>query len=101
MTPRVLSNVVSTILYEKRFGPYFVEPVVCGLEEKDGELVPYISAYDLIGAGLFAEDFVLAGTSSEALYGLCESFYKPDLVCFNYFFLLLKFKENKKFIFKK
>jgi 20S proteasome alpha/beta subunit len=53
---------------------------ITGLEEKDGEVIPYISAYDLIGAGLFADDFVLAGTASEQLYGLCESFYKPDMV---------------------
>jgi len=30
MRPKVLANVVSSMLYEKRFGPYFVEPVVCG-----------------------------------------------------------------------
>ena len=54
---------------------YFV-----GLEEKDGEIEPYIYAADLIGAGLFADDFVVAGTASEALYGLCESLYKPEMV---------------------
>jgi hypothetical protein len=27
-----------------------------------------------------ATDFVVGGTSSEELYGVCESFYKPDLV---------------------
>lgn len=46
----------------------------------DGSVRPYISAYDLIGAGCFPEDFVVAGTASEALYGLCESLYKPDMV---------------------
>jgi 20S proteasome subunit beta 3 len=54
-----------------------VEPVICGL---DGEK-PFICAMDLIGAPLFAEDFVLAGaSSSEALYGVCETLYRPDLV---------------------
>eukprot|EP01092_Planopodium_desertum_P010944 TRINITY_DN4961_c0_g1_i1.p1 TRINITY_DN4961_c0_g1~~TRINITY_DN4961_c0_g1_i1.p1 ORF type:complete len:215 (+),score=30.76 TRINITY_DN4961_c0_g1_i1:39-647(+) len=77
MKVSVFSNLVATTLYEKRFGPYFCEPVICGLEGKDSK--PYIAAYDLIGAGLFAKDFVLAGTCSEALYGMCESLYKPDL----------------------
>uniref|UniRef100_A0A7S4PGD9 Proteasome subunit beta n=1 Tax=Paramoeba aestuarina TaxID=180227 RepID=A0A7S4PGD9_9EUKA len=80
MGPKVLSNVINSILYERRFGPYFVEPVVCGLEETDdGGIEPYIYAADLIGAGLYADDFVVAGTASEALYGLCESLYKPDM----------------------
>jgi len=74
--PKVFSNLVSTLLYERRFGPYFIEPVVAGLEP-DG--TPYISAMDLIGAPLLAEDFVIAGTCSENLYGMCESLYKPDL----------------------
>jgi len=76
INPRIFANVVSNMLYEKRFGPYFVEPVICGL---DGEK-PFICAMDLIGAPLFAEDFVLAGSSaSEALYGVCETLYKPNL----------------------
>jgi len=31
MKPNVFANVVSSSLYAKRFGPYFVEPVVAGL----------------------------------------------------------------------
>jgi 20S proteasome subunit beta 3 len=53
-----------------------VEPVIAGLE-KDGK--PYICAMDLIGAPLFTNDFVVSGTCNEALYGLCESLYRPDL----------------------
>jgi len=35
---------------------------------------------DLIGAPLLADDFVISGASSaEALYGVCETLYKPDL----------------------
>merc|ERR1711862_603735 len=50
MGPSVLGNLISTLLYEKRFGPYFTEPVVAGIDK--GE--PYICAMDLIGAPLFA-----------------------------------------------
>jgi len=83
--PRVFSNLVSTLLYEKRFGPYFVEPIIAGLDtvrdEKTSELkhnVPFICAMDLIGAQVETSDFLVGGTSSEELYGICESFYKPD-----------------------
>ena len=31
ITPEIFSSIVSNILYEKRFGPYFVEPIVAGL----------------------------------------------------------------------
>lgn len=31
MSPRVFGNLVSTTLYEKRFGPYFSEPVIAGI----------------------------------------------------------------------
>jgi len=72
-----------------------VEPVIAGIE-KDGkvssfffsneshvfnvDLQPYICAMDLIGAPLFTDDFVVSGTANEALYGLCESLYRPNLV---------------------
>lgn len=74
------ANLVSTILYESRFGPWFIEPVVCGLEDRDGKKdVPYLSAMDLIGAPVTADDFVVAGTCTEQLYGVCESMYKKDM----------------------
>jgi len=76
----VFSNLVSTMLYESRFGPWFIEPVVCGLETKDGkENVPYLCAMDLIGAPVYTDDFVVSGTCSEQLYGVCEAMYKPDM----------------------
>lgn len=77
MKPSTFASLVSTILYEKRFGPYFVEPVIAGLEGPDN--TPYINAMDLIGAEVTADDFVVSGTNVESLYGTCESFYKPDL----------------------
>lgn len=77
MDPETFANLVSTMLYEKRFGPYFVEPVICGLSGPDNK--PFIAAMDLIGAPLLAKDSVVAGTCSEALYGMTESLWKPDL----------------------
>jgi 20S proteasome subunit beta 3 len=77
MSPNVFSNMVSNLLYEKRFGPYFCEPVICGLE--GAEHKPYMCGMDLLGAQVYTDDFILAGDCPEAMYGLCESVYKPDL----------------------
>ena len=60
----------------RSFGPYFVEPVVAGL---DASGAPFVCAMDLIGAPVFTDDFVVAGTSSENLYGMCEGLFRPDL----------------------
>ena len=61
-----------------RFGYYFVEPVIVGLDPKSHD--PYISTMDLIGCPMETKDFVVVGTCSEQLYGMCESLWKPDLV---------------------
>lgn len=76
LTPKTFSNLLSNILYEKRFGPYFVEPIVAGLS-KSGE--PFLSGMDLIGAPVSTDDFVVTGTCTGNLYGMCESLYKKDL----------------------
>ena len=51
--PTTLANLVSSSLYEKRFGPWFVGPVVAGLEEKTGK--PFICGFDSIGCIDFAK----------------------------------------------
>ncbi|CAM6092570.1 unnamed protein product [Calypogeia fissa] len=76
MRPETFASLVSAMLYEKRFGPYFCEPIIAGLSEDD---VPFICTTDLIGAKQMSKDFVVSGTASESLYGACESMYKPDL----------------------
>jgi 20S proteasome subunit beta 3 len=75
--PKTFAALVSNTLYEKRFGPYFAEPVICGLDAETNE--PFLCATDLIGAECFTKDFVVSGTSSENLYGMCESLYRPDM----------------------
>eukprot|EP00657_Telonema_sp_P-1_P000271 TRINITY_DN10496_c0_g1_i1.p1 TRINITY_DN10496_c0_g1~~TRINITY_DN10496_c0_g1_i1.p1 ORF type:complete len:130 (-),score=44.04 TRINITY_DN10496_c0_g1_i1:82-471(-) len=73
--PSTTSHVLSSMLYEKRFGPYFVEPVIVGME--GGK--PFLCATDLIGAAVYTDDFVLSGTCDQYMYGACESFWKPDM----------------------
>jgi 20S proteasome subunit beta 3 len=76
MSPKALAQLISTMLYEHRFGPYFVEPVIAGLDER-GKV--FLCATDLIGAPVYTDDFVVAGTASESLYGMCESVWAPGL----------------------
>merc|ERR1719198_2540598 len=55
MSPTVFSNMVSNLLYEKRFGPYFCEPVICGLQGPENK--PYLCGMDLLGAQVYTDDF--------------------------------------------
>ncbi|KAJ3092704.1 proteasome core particle subunit beta 3, partial [Quaeritorhiza haematococci] len=77
ITARRFAHLVSSTLYERRFGPYFAEPVIAGFET-DGK-TPFICSMDLIGCINFAKDFVVTGTASEQLYGMCESLWEPGL----------------------
>ncbi|RKP15444.1 20S proteasome subunit beta 3 [Piptocephalis cylindrospora] len=74
--PETFAHLLSSTLYEKRFGPYFVDPVVAGIN-KDGK--PFICSTDLIGCINYAKDFVVSGTASSKLFGTCESLWEPDL----------------------
>ncbi len=58
--PTTFGHMVSSMLYEKRFGPYFTAPVIAGLEE-DG--TPYLCGMDSIGAMETAKDFMVQGTA--------------------------------------
>jgi len=74
--PEAFAKLASSTLYEARFGPWFVEPVIAGLNNKNE---PFIAATDLIGCINFAKDFVVSGTASEKLFGMAESLWEPDL----------------------
>lgn len=74
--PQTLANLVSSTLYERRFGPYFVGPLVAGLDKKNK---PFVCGFDLIGCIDFAKDFIVSGTASDQLYGMCELLYEPNL----------------------
>ena len=78
IAPKTFANLVSSSLYERRFGPWFVSPVVAGLDQKTGK--PFICGFDSIGCIDFAKDFIVAGTATEQLFGMCENLWEPDLV---------------------
>lgn len=62
----------------RRFGPYFVSPVIAGLDPDTAE--PYLAGMDTIGAIETAKDFMVAGTAPDSLYGMCESMWRPNMV---------------------
>jgi len=76
-SPLTFAHLISSSLYEKRFGPWFVSPVVAGIDGKTGK--PFVCGFDSIGCIDFAKDFIVSGTASDQLFGTCEGLWEPDL----------------------
>ncbi|KRZ74174.1 Proteasome subunit beta type-3, partial [Trichinella papuae] len=77
VTPEVFCRMLSNMLYENRFSPYFCEPVVAGIDWKTSE--PYVANMDLIGCICKPNDFVLSGTGDLQMYGMCESVWEKNM----------------------
>ncbi|OAF69193.1 Proteasome subunit beta type-3 [Intoshia linei] len=75
--PDVTLTMLSNLLYERRFGPYFIEPVVAGLKPDTFE--PYIGSTDLIGCKMSTNNFLVSGTCEDQLYGACESTFRENM----------------------
>ena len=78
MKASTFSHLMESMLYGRRFAPWFVEPVIAGLEGDDN--TPFVYASDLLGAGMRTDDFVVSGTCTENMAGMCESLYKKNMV---------------------
>ena len=78
LTPQLFINLVASTLYEHRFSPFYLNPIVVGLDVQDN-YKPYVACYDSIGCITQSGEFQVAGTSSEMLYGTCEAFFKPKM----------------------
>eukprot|EP00586_Coscinodiscus_wailesii_P018138 CAMPEP_0172517422 /NCGR_PEP_ID=MMETSP1066-20121228/284919_1 /TAXON_ID=671091 /ORGANISM="Coscinodiscus wailesii, Strain CCMP2513" /LENGTH=191 /DNA_ID=CAMNT_0013299417 /DNA_START=129 /DNA_END=704 /DNA_ORIENTATION=- len=76
MSPKAFAELLSNVLYEKRFGSYFVEPIVAGLND-DGS--PFLVNMDCIGAPCLAKDYVVAGTATANMHGMCETLWKEGM----------------------
>lgn len=77
LDPKRFINLVISMLYEHRFGSYFIQPVIAGLDPVTNK--PIIAGSDSIGAMNIFEDYVVGGTSSDSLYGICESYWRPGM----------------------
>ena len=51
--------------------------MVAGLSDAN---IPFLAGMDLIGAPVFRDDFVVAGTCTQNLHGMCEALYRQDMV---------------------
>eukprot|EP00760_Papus_ankaliazontas_P035907 PhM_4_TR8080/c0_g1_i1/m.5977/K02735/PSMB3; 20S proteasome subunit beta 3 len=76
INPEPFANMFSNMLYERRFGPWFVEPVIAGFNPDNSV---FLCSTDLIGAKSHPEDFVCTGTCEESLMGMCEALWRPGL----------------------
>mmetsp|Transcript_47636 Transcript_47636/g.112371 ORF Transcript_47636/g.112371 Transcript_47636/m.112371 type:complete len:202 (-) Transcript_47636:742-1347(-) len=74
--PLILVTMLSLFLYQNRFSPFVVETIVAGLNENEK---PLICTMDVLGATSFSSKFVVSGTCSESLYGICENYWKPGM----------------------
>ena len=80
LRPITLASRISTMLYGQRFSPWFVEPIVAGIDDSiDGNNTPFICSMDLLGSIVFAKDFAVSGTASSSLAGVCESLWAPEM----------------------
>nr|ALS04384.1 proteasome subunit beta type-3-like protein [Acartia pacifica] len=77
MKPKTFANMISNMLYERRFGPFFVEPIVAGLDPVTFE--PYVCCMDLIGCITTPKDYVVGGTPDEQMHGMCETLWEPNM----------------------
>lgn len=68
LKPVVLYNMLTNLLYERRFGPYFVFGLVIGLDPKTGET--YVYDTDNIGALSDNVNLATIGTASDYIFGL-------------------------------
>lgn len=75
---KVAAVMVSNLLYQHRFGGYFTEPLIAGLDPTTNK--PYICAMDTIGCISAPNDFVAVGTGTEYLLGVCEGYFIPYYV---------------------
>eukprot|EP01059_Diplonema_ambulator_P036771 TRINITY_DN9349_c0_g1_i1.p1 TRINITY_DN9349_c0_g1~~TRINITY_DN9349_c0_g1_i1.p1 ORF type:complete len:226 (+),score=63.12 TRINITY_DN9349_c0_g1_i1:66-680(+) len=76
MPVEAVTAMLGNLLYSHRFGSFFVEPVIAGIDEKGKS---YITGFDCIGCACSPDDFIVTGTAQDSLLGTCESMFKPNM----------------------
>lgn len=99
VSPHAMATLTSHVLYGRRQSPYYVEPLVVGLErvannaeeltnggEPDASTSrrpicyrPFLCSHDLLGAQSRSGAFVCAGAASKSMYGTAEALWRPGL----------------------
>jgi len=76
MSPQCFKTVVSNLLYERRFGPYFSEPLIVALND-DGST--FLCGMDCLGAAECPKDYVVGGTAANEMHGLAEALWHENM----------------------
>jgi 20S proteasome subunit beta 3 len=76
ISPRAMACLTSHVLYSRRGSPYYVEPLIVGL---DDDHLPFLCAQDVIGAQSKSQAFVCAGVATKSMYGIAEALWRPNL----------------------
>ncbi|TDG48845.1 hypothetical protein AWZ03_004748 [Drosophila navojoa] len=77
VTPKIVTELLSHMLYQHRFAPFHVESIVAGMDPYT--LEPYLCNMDLLGWSTVSSDFVVVGTCTEQMIGTCESLWEPNM----------------------
>ena len=59
------------MLYKRRFGPYFMNTLIAGIDPTTNE--PFITASDPVGNMTECEDFACVGSGDDFALASCES----------------------------
>lgn len=76
ISPRVVSQLLSHLLYERRLRPFKVESVIAGFDPET--LEPFICFMDLLGYVQVATDFAINGCAYKKMIGICETLWTPN-----------------------
>jgi 20S proteasome subunit beta 3 len=98
LSPKVMASLTSHVLYGRKQAPYYVEPLVIGLQperivskgametsESSGSTLPqvlyrpFLCSMDMIGATSESTSFVCAGAASKSLFGTAEALWEPNM----------------------
>jgi 20S proteasome subunit beta 3 len=104
LSPKVMASLTSHVLYGRKQAPYYVEPLVIGLQPEpaivskgaSGDLSihqdesnsstlpqilyrPFLCSMDMIGATSESKSFVCAGAASKSLFGTAEALWEPNM----------------------
>ena len=75
MKVETFGHLVGSTLFESRFSPFLVNPIVVGLKD---DLTPYAASYDLLGSMSTTSPYAAVGTANMQFMGMCESYYNPE-----------------------
>jgi proteasome beta subunit len=75
MTVGAASTLLSNILNNNRYFPYYVQLLVGGMDETG----PHLFSVDAMGGATKEDDVVATGSGSPTAYGILEDRYKPGM----------------------